>query len=224
VSDRNRAEGFVEIEPYYESAAPLVPEEPSIEAVRRAAGACQACHLWRNATRTVFGEGRRHAPIMLVGEQPGDQEDLLGKPFVGPAGRLLDGALREAGIRPEDVYTTNAVKHFKWTPKGKRRLHQKPNRQEVAACRPWLEAEIRLVAPKIVLCLGATAAQAVIDPKIKVTQFRGKVVRTPEGLTAMATVHPSSILRQPDEDARAVQRVLFVGDLILAREYLASLS
>ena len=151
-------------EPYYTSAAPLVPQIRAYSAVRDAALDCRACHLWRLGTQTVFGEGAKKSRIMLVGEQPGDKEDLAGQPFVGPAGRVLDEALEAAGIEREDVYVTNAVKHFKWIPKGARRLHQKPNRGEIEACRPWLEAELEIIQPEALVLLGATAAQAILGP------------------------------------------------------------
>ena len=169
----------------------------SLDALRAEAAGCRACPLWQSATQTVFGEGPRLAALMLVGEQPGDHEDLEGRPFVGPAGALLDRALEEAGIERSTVYLTNAVKHFKWTPKGKRRIHQKPNAAEVEACRPWLEAEIAAVRPTLVVALGAVAAQALLGRGFRVTRHRGEVFPQPEGPPITATVHPSSILRAP---------------------------
>jgi uracil-DNA glycosylase len=195
------------------TAAPRLPERPSLPALRAAARGCKACDLWRTATQTVFGEGAAPAGVMLVGEQPGDQEDLQGRPFVGPAGRLLDRALEAAGIDRTRVYVTNVVKHFKWEPRGKRRIHAKPNAAEIAACRPWLESEIAVVKPRIVVCLGATAAQALLGKSFKVTRQRGEFVPTDFGALATATVHPSSILRAPDETTRHAEMERFVEDL-----------
>jgi len=192
---------------------PELSEAKSLSAIREAAAHCQACDLWKNATQTVFGEGRRNAKVMFVGEQPGDKEDLAGKPFVGPAGQLLDEALAAAGIDRATVYVTNAVKHFKWRPAGKRRLHEKPNRSEIAACKLWLEAEIRLLRPQVVVCLGATAAQALISPTFRVTKERGKLIPSALAPHLIATVHPSSILRAPDDEARTEEMRLFVADL-----------
>ncbi|MDQ6884209.1 MAG: UdgX family uracil-DNA binding protein [Candidatus Dormibacteraeota bacterium] len=189
--------------------------------LRRDAADCRACDLWENATQTVFGEGEPHARVILVGEQPGDREDIEGKPFVGPAGRLLDEALIEAGIDRRTVYVTNAVKHFKWKPQGKRRLHQKPNAAEIAACRPWLDAEIALLKPKLVVCLGATAAQDLLGAAFRVTQQRGQFIQRPGLPLLMATVHPSSILRAPDEESRQLERRAFVKDLRLVAERLS---
>ena len=195
------------------TAAPLVPAQPTLPALRDAAAACTACELWRSGTQTVFGEGVSEAEVMLVGEQPGDREDVEGRPFVGPAGRLLDEALEEAGIDRRLAYVTNVVKHFKWTPRGKRRIHQKPNAAEIAACRPWLEAELAVVAPRMLVALGATAAQALFGRTFKVTQRRGELVETPLAPFATATVHPSSILRAPDEESRDAEYAAFVEDL-----------
>ena len=195
------------------TAAPLVPAQPTLPALRDAAAACTACDLWRSGTQTVFGEGAREAEVMLVGEQPGDQEDVEGRPFVGPAGRLLDRALEEAGIERGLAYVTNVVKHFKWTPRGKRRIHQKPNAAEIAACRPWLEAELAVVSPRVLVALGATAAQALFGRTFKVTQRRGELLETPLAPFATATVHPSSILRAPDEQSREAEYAAFVDDL-----------
>jgi DNA polymerase len=204
------------------SAAPLIPERPTLDTAREAARSCRACDLWRTGTQTVFGEGARRAAVMLVGEQPGDYEDQQGRPFVGPAGRLLDRALAEAGIDRGRVYVTNVVKHFKWEPRGKRRIHAKPNAAEIAACRPWLETEIALVQPQLIVCLGATAAQALLGKSFKVTQRRGEFVSSPVGPMAMATVHPSSILRAPDEATRHTETERFVEDLRKVAERLGA--
>src|SRR6266700_1701431 len=189
------------------------PDTTSWSALREAAKECTACHLYKRATQTVFGEGPKGAVMMLVGEQPGDYEDVAGKPFVGPAGKIMDQALEEAGIDRSKVYVTNAVKHFKWEPRGKRRIHQKPNSREIAACRPWLEAELRLVKPKLLVCLGATAAQAILGPSFRVTRERGKVLSSKVAPRVLATVHPSSLLRQPDEESRQREYKRFVVDL-----------
>ena len=190
-----------------------MPETSSLTTVAKAARNCTACPLYKRATQTVFGEGPKNARLMLLGEQPGDQEDLAGKPFVGPAGQLLDRALEEAGINRDEVYVTNAVKHFKWEPRGKRRIHQKPNSREIAACRPWLEAELRLVRPKLLICLGATAAQSLFGSSFRVTRDRGKVLQSALARKVVATVHPSSLLRQPDEESREREYGHFVTDL-----------
>jgi uracil-DNA glycosylase family protein len=195
------------------SARPLVPERPTLATLREAAAGCQACPLWRTGTQTVFGEGARSAEIMLVGEQPGDKEDLAGKPFVGPAGRVLDDGLAEAGIDRRLAYVTNVVKHFKWVGKGKRRIHAKPNAAEIAACRPWLEAELAVVQPRVLVCLGATAAQALLGRTFRVTKQRGELIDSPLAPFATATVHPSSILRAPDEQSREAEYAAFVDDL-----------
>ena len=198
------------------SAAQFVPDTDDWESVREAALRCRGCELWENATQTVFGEGDVGSLMMLVGEQPGDKEDLAGQPFVGPAGRVLDEALFEAGIDRRLVYVTNAVKHFRWRRQGRRRLHQKPSTRHIAACRPWLAKEIEIIRPKVVVCLGATAAQALLGPQFKVTRERGKVFERP-GLPALsATVHPSSILRSPDETSRHSAMSSFVADLAAA--------
>jgi len=196
-----------------ESAADLIPNRPTLAAVREAAKNCRACDLWRRGTQTVFGEGARDAELMFVGEQPGDAEDLAGRPFVGPAGRLLDRALEEAGIDRSVVYVTNVVKHFKWEPRGKRRIHKKPNSGEIAACRPWLDTEIALVKPRAIVCLGATAAQALLGRQFKVTAHRGEFVPSPLAPLVLATVHPSSLLRAPDEETRRRETKRFVDDL-----------
>jgi DNA polymerase len=205
------------------SAKEFFPDKLSLSSLRDAAADCKACDLWKLGTQTVFGEGRRRAVVMFVGEQPGNEEDLAGKPFVGPAGRLFENALDEAGIDRSQTYVTNVVKHFKWEPRGKRRIHKKPNAGEISACRPWLEAEIALVKPKVIVALGATAAQSLFGPKFRVTKQRGKFIEssayvTAAGLTGesvllMATVHPSSILRAPDDETRRLEHRRFVDDL-----------
>ena len=190
-----------------------LPEAHTLEALREAAAGCRGCDLWEAATQTVFGEGAAWARLMLVGEQPGDREDIEGKPFVGPAGRILDEGLEAAAIPRSAVYLTNAVKHFRWVRRGKRRLHEKPNTQQVRACRPWLDAELEAVRPRLLVLLGATAAQSVLGPAFRVTQHRGKVISTPLGIPAVATVHPSSILRAPDDASREEAMGAFVADL-----------
>src|SRR5262249_45655865 len=195
------------------TAAPLVPERPSLPKLRAAATDCRACDLWKRGTQTVFGEGSVHAEVVFVGEQPGNDEDLAGRPFVGPAGKLLDRALEAAGIDRTQVYVTNVVKHFKWVPQGKRRIHQKPNSREIAACRPWLDAALDVLKPKVVVCLGATAAQALLGSKFRVSQQRGRFVPSPLAPHVMATVHPSSILRAPDDATRHAEMERFVEDL-----------
>src|SRR6185369_6045737 len=191
----------------------LLPAKPTLPSLRAAAADCHACDLWKRGTQTVFGEGPRRAEILFVGEQPGNEEDLTGKPFVGPAGRLFDEALAEAGIDRTKVYVTNVVKHFKWEPRGKRRIHKKPNAVEINACRPWLEAEIALVKPQVIVALGATAAQALLGPKFLVTKQRGKFLESTLAPYIMATVHPSSILRAPDDETRRLEYRHFVDDL-----------
>jgi DNA polymerase len=193
-----------------------VPETNDLRELAAAAKSCTACHLYKRGTQTVFGEGPKRAKLFLLGEQPGDQEDLAGKPFVGPAGKILDRALIDAGIERDEVYVTNAVKHFKWEPRGKRRIHQKPNSREIAACRPWMEAELRLVKPKVLVCLGSTAGPAIFGPSFRVTKQRGTVLESPLAPKVVATVHPSSLLRQPDEESRAREYKLFVKDLRVA--------
>jgi uracil-DNA glycosylase len=191
----------------------LLPDRPTLPKVRDVAAGCKACDLYLRGTQTVFGEGPARAGIMFVGEQPGDAEDIAGHPFVGPAGRLLDRALEEAGINRKIVYVTNVVKHFKWEPRGKRRIHAKPNAAEVAACRPWLETEIALVKPRVLVCLGATAAQALLGKTFRVSQQRGKIVPSPLAPVVIATVHPSSILRASDDETRREEMTRFVADL-----------
>ncbi len=191
----------------------LIPPGGGLEQLRRAAAGCQACHLWQTGTQTVFGEGARHARVMLVGEQPGDVEDRTGRPFVGPAGQLLDQALAEAGIDRSQAYVTNVVKHFKWVRRGKLRLHQKPNAEEVHACRPWLDAELAVVQPQVLVLLGATAAQALLGASFRVSRERGRFIASDLAPKVLATVHPSSILRAPDEESRALAYKGFVADL-----------
>lgn len=203
--------------PSQETAAPLIPESPTLDKLRDAAADCQACPLWKTGTQTVFGElagepgpGPR---VMFVGEQPGDQEDRAGRPFVGPSGRLLDEALETVGIERSQVYVTNTVKHFKWEASGKRRLHAKPNAKEIRACLPWLEAEIRVFQPDVLVCLGATAAQALLGKDFRVTRQRGQPQPSRHARVVIATVHPSSILRAPDPEARRAQLAAFIDDL-----------
>jgi uracil-DNA glycosylase family protein len=195
------------------SAAALIPVDFTWRTLHDAAAACRACDLWKRGTQTVFGEGAEGAKVMFVGEQPGNEEDLAGHPFVGPAGRLLDTALEEAGIDRAQSYVTNVVKHFKWEPRGKRRIHAKPNAVEIAACVPWLEAELETVKPRVLVCLGATAAQALLGRQFRVTQERGKWVESELAPYVMATVHPSSILRAPDSETRRAEMAHFVADL-----------
>jgi uracil-DNA glycosylase len=191
----------------------FIPERPTLARLRAAAAACTGCDLYHDATQTVFGEGPEDAPVVLVGEQPGDAEDLVGRPFIGPAGRLLDACLATAGIDRARTYVTNAVKHFKWVARGKRRLHSKPSTREVAACLPWLEAEIAAVSPRIVVALGATAAQALFGSAFRVTKERGRVLETRFAPFALATVHPSALLRAPDAAARERETERFIADL-----------
>ena len=190
-------------------------QQASIPTLREAAEHCKACDLWKNATQTVFGEGSINAKVIFVGEQPGDQEDIVGRPFVGPAGKLLDQALAEAGILRSQIYLTNVVKHFKWVPApgGKRRIHKKPRYSEINACQPWLDGEIDALKPQVLVCLGATAAQALLGKEFSVSRQRGEFVKSTLAPTVMATVHPSSILRAPDEQARRLQWEAFVADL-----------
>lgn len=195
------------------SAAPFVPENPTLRKLKTAAAGCTGCPLYKSATQTVFGEGRPDAKVMFVGEQPGNDEDLQGKPFVGPAGKLLDRCLVEAGIDRDEVYVTNAVKHFNWEPRGKRRLHKKPSAREIAACRPWLEAEIEVIKPEVIVALGAIGAQTLLGKNFRVTQHRGELIPSPLAPHVLATVHPSSILRAPDEQTRKEETARFVKDL-----------
>ena len=194
-------------------AAGLIPHRPTLAGVRTAARDCTACDLYKHATQTVFGEGAAHAKLMLVGEQPGDVEDLSGHPFVGPAGKLLYRALAEAGVDRAQVYVTNVVKHFKWEPRGKRRIHKKPNAGEMAACRPWLDTEIAVVKPRAIMCLGATAAQTLLGRAFRVTAHRGEFLTSPLAPLVLATVHPSSLLRAPDGESRRRETTAFIEDL-----------
>jgi uracil-DNA glycosylase len=196
-----------------DTAEDLIPEKPGLSSLKEAAADCRACDLWKRGTQTVFGEGGRRAKVMFIGEQPGNEEDLQGKPFVGPAGRLLDEALEQAGIDRRQAYVTNVVKHFKWEARGKRRIHKKPNSTEIEACRPWIEAEIATVKPKAIVCLGATAAQSLLGKDFRVTRQRGEFIESPLAPLVMATVHPSSILRAPDEETRRTEMRRFVDDL-----------
>jgi uracil-DNA glycosylase family protein len=201
------------------TAEEFLPERRTMASLKEAAADCRGCSLYRNATQTVFGEGPRSAEVIMVGEQPGDREDIAGKPFVGPAGRLLSEALEEAGIDRGAVYVTNAVKHFKFERRGKRRIHKRPSAEEIRACRPWLDAEVGAVKPRAVVALGATAAQGLFGRSFRVTKERGRPVDSDLAEVAMATVHPSSILRAPDDESRREERGAFVADLrALARE------
>jgi uracil-DNA glycosylase family protein len=197
------------------TAADLLPSNLNVASLQKAARTCKACDLWRNATQTVFGEGPSHVHVMFVGEQPGDTEDKAGHPFVGPAGRLLDEVLVEVGIDRSDVYVTNVVKHFKWAAaqRGKRRIHKKPRQSEIEACRPWLDAELKVVQPKVLVCLGASAAQALLGRNFRVTRDRGKPIKSDLAPYVIATTHPASILRAPDSASRELQRQEFVRDL-----------
>ncbi len=197
------------------AAEALVPRDPTLDALRSAAAGCKACDLWERGTQTVFGEGEDGAELVLVGEQPGDKEDLEGVPFVGPAGRILDAALEAAGIDRRLAYVTNVVKHFKWEPRGKVRLHKTPNAAEIHACRPWLEAELRTLRPSVLVCLGATAAKALLGPSFKVSEERGRFVPSELAPSVLATVHPSSILRT-DGPEREAAMAAFVDDLRVA--------
>jgi uracil-DNA glycosylase len=195
------------------SAADFLPERLTLTALKQAAAGCRGCGLYRNATQTVFGEGLRRARVMLVGETPGHEEDLAGKPFVGPAGRLLDTVLEAAGIDRSDAYVTNVVKHFKFKPRGKRRLHDKPNAQEIWSCTPWLEAEIDVVQPEVIVCLGATAAKALIGPGFRVSRQHGELMESPWARQVTATLHPSAVLRMPDPAAREQAMQEMIADL-----------
>jgi uracil-DNA glycosylase family protein len=203
-------------------ASPFLPERFSLKSLREAADGCRGCHLWRPATQTVFGEGRKASRLMLVGEQPGDREDRMGKPFVGPASRELDRGLEAAGIDRRDAYLTNVVKHFKFEERGRRRIHQTPKRFEVDACRPWLDAELDVVTPEALVLLGATAAKALLGSSFRVTQHRGELLDSELAPIVAATVHPSSILRQPDEESRIAEREAFAADLKVVAEALSA--
>lgn len=198
-----------------QSAAPFVPNTTSVRRLNAAAHECRGCELYKHATQVVFGAGPRGAAVMFVGEQPGDQEDREGEPFIGPAGALLDKALADAGIPRADVYVTNAVKHFKWEPRGKRRIHKKPRMSEVKACRPWLEAELRAVKPTVLVCLGATAAQSVMGSQFRLMTQRGQVLRSALAEKVIATIHPSAVLRAPDAEGRRAAYEMLVSDLKL---------
>ena len=206
------------------SAAEFLPKRHTLESLRAAARSCKGCDLYKNATQTVFGEGPKDASVMLVGEQPGDMEDRQGHPFVGPAGRLLDKALAEAHIPRDEVYITNAVKHFRWIQRGKRRLHQKPLIRQVVACKPWLEAEIQAIHPKVVVCLGATAAQSMMGRIVRITQERGKFLDGDSGAAVFVTIHPSSIyrLREKDEQEKEFRR--FVAEMKTVQRRLRSIA
>jgi DNA polymerase len=206
----------------FDTAAPLVPKNPTLPKLREAAAGCKACDLWKTGTQTVFGEGTRNAEIVFVGEQPGDKEDLAGRPFVGPAGRVLDEALEAAGIDRKLAYVTNAVKHFKWEPRGKRRIHAKPNWAELTACRPWLDAELAVVKPKVLVALGATAAQALLGRQFRVTKQRGVPVESDLAPYVIATVHPSSILRQETDQDREAAFEELVRDLKVVAKLLGA--
>ncbi|HWG50203.1 MAG TPA: UdgX family uracil-DNA binding protein [Candidatus Acidoferrales bacterium] len=197
----------------YPTAAAFMPEKRTLPSLREAATVCKGCDLWKSGTQTVFGEGNPHARVFMVGEQPGDKEDIQGRPFVGPAGAVLDKALQAAGIDRDDVYVTNIVKHFKWEPRGKRRIHKKPSALEISACRPWLDAEIEVARPEVVVLLGASAAQGLLGRDFRVSQQRGQWVRSGIAPVVMATVHPSSILRAPDDESRHEEMRKFVADL-----------
>jgi uracil-DNA glycosylase len=206
------------------SAADFLPAKRTVETLRRAAKSCKGCDLYKNATQTVFGEGPEKANVMFVGEQPGDQEDRQGRPFVGPAGRLVDRALAEARIPREQVYVTNAVKHFKWIWRGKRRLHQKPAIRQVVACKPWLEAELEVVRLKIVVCMGATAAQAVLGKSVPITKERGKFMESSSGLLTFITIHPSAIYRQREKDQQEKEYRRFAEEMKRVSRKLRSLT
>jgi len=203
-------------------ATPFLPERLSLKALREGAAGCRGCHLWRPATQTVFGEGKKSSRLMLVGEQPGDKEDLMGKPFVGPASRELDRGLEAAGIERAEAYLTNVVKHFSFQERGRRRIHQTPKRFEIEACKPWLEAELAVVKPEALVLLGAIAAKALLGSSFKVTQHRGELLDSDLAPIVSATVHPSSILRQPDEPSRVREREAFAHDLQVIADALSA--
>lgn len=198
---------------FVSTAEALIPPRPTLSTLKTAAAGCRACDLWKKGTQTVFGEGARRVKVVLIGEQPGNEEDVSGKPFVGPSGRLLDEALAAAGIDRKQTYVTNVVKHFKWEPRGKRRIHKKPNAAEIAACRPWLEAEIALIKPDVIVALGATAAQSLLGSQFRVTKQRGEFISSTLAPYIMATVHPSAILRAPDDETRQLEMRRFIADL-----------
>jgi uracil-DNA glycosylase len=202
-------------------ATPFLPEKRTLSALREAAAGCRGCHLWRGATQTVFGEGLKRARVMFVGEQPGDKEDLAGKPFVGPAGRELDKGLAAAGIARDEAYVTNVVKHFKFEERGRRRIHQTPKRFEIDACSPWLEEELRVVAPEALVLLGATAAKALMGSSFRLTKHRGELLESDLAPIVTATIHPSAILRQQDDASRSKEREAFADDLRVVAKALA---
>jgi len=206
------------------SAADFLPDRINLTALRRAAAHCRGCDLYLKATQTVFGEGPKRAHVVLVGETPGDQEDLQGRPFVGPAGRLLDEAIVEAGLSRDDVYVTNAVKHFRWEPRGKRRLHKKPSSRQIQACKPWLEAEIQVIMPQVVVCLGATAAQALLGAQFRISRQRGEFLPSPWAEWTLATHHPSAVLRAPEKQDRVRMRGELIDDLHLVAKRLATIT
>jgi DNA polymerase len=206
--------------PLHTSAEEFLPPRMNLKALREAAQHCQGCDLYKNATQAVFGEGPRRASIIMLGEMPGDQEDQQGHPFVGPAGRLLDESIDEAGLARDEVYITNAVKHFRWEPRGRRRLHKKPSWRQVEACKPWLHAEILVIEPQMIVCLGATAAQTLLGRDFRITKHRGKLFKNQHAAWLMATYHPSAILRAPEREDRHRMRAEFVGDLRHAAERL----
>jgi uracil-DNA glycosylase len=203
-------------------ATPFLPERSSLKALREASAGCRGCHLWRGATQTVFGEGRKGSRVMLVGEQPGDKEDRAGEPFVGPAGRELDRGLEAAGIDRAEAYVTNVVKHFKFEERGRRRIHQTPKRVEIDACRPWLDEELKVVRPEALVLLGATAAKALLGSSFRVTRHRGELLDSELAPIVTATIHPSAILRGPDEASRAEEREAFAEDLRAVAQALAA--
>jgi uracil-DNA glycosylase len=203
-------------------ATPFLPERRTLSALREAAAGCRGCHLWRGASQTVFGEGLKRARVMFVGEQPGDKEDLAGKPFVGPAGRELDKGLEAAGIARDEAYVTNVVKHFKFEERGRRRIHQTPKRFEIDACKPWLEEELRVVEPEALVLLGATASKALMGSAFRLTRHRGELLDSELAPVVTATIHPSAILRQRDDPARAAEREAFAEDLRVVAKALAS--
>ena len=212
----------LDIKPAGKSAANFLPDTLSLSALKKAASDCRGCDLYKNATQTVFGEGPAKATVMLVGEVPGDQEDRQGRPFVGPAGRILQSALDEAGISRATVYVTNAVKHFKWEPQGKRRKHKKPLASEIAACRPWLTAELQVTRPKIIVCLGVTAAESVLARRIRLQEERGRFLSAAFAPNILVTAHPSAILRSPEKEQRDAEYLRFVKDLKLVQRRLQS--
>ncbi len=208
------------MEPEPNDATPFLPERRNLTSLREAAAGCRGCHLWRGATQTVFGDGRKGSRVMLVGEQPGDREDRAGEPFVGPAGRELDRGLEAAGIKRADAYVTNVVKHFKFEERGRRRIHQTPKRFEIDACRPWLDEELKVVKPEALVLLGATAGKGLLGASFRVTKERGRPLESDLAPIVLATIHPSAILRAPDDDARQAEREAFAADLRLVADAL----